>query len=225
MGPTISSSQAAHMLLRQSHNRAYRLPQDFGGFHANLEFAEDAQRVEQGQITIRSPRDLTLAMTLPEQQRAWATQQIASLIGHRWDAPYDAGDGRYTLTLQADEQHVQGQGIQFLDDPFTSAYRIRDGAITSVERQFADQRFAITIQQTRLLDNGQTLPQAFTVTFWEKASSRLIRAEIYEDAYTFVQGYYLPAQRRVMTAEDGGLIARTLRFTDHVVLSPGKAEQ
>lgn len=222
MGSTISSSQAAHTLLRQAHDRLYRLPRHFEGFRANLEFAEDAHLVKHGQVTLRSPRDLTMDLPLPESPHGWACQQIASLMGHRWHAPYHAGDGRFAVTLVDDEHHVQGQEIQFLDDPFASTYRLRNGAITSIERHIGEQRFVIAIQQVRLLENGQTLPLAFTATFWNTASSRLVRTEIYEDTYTFTQGVYLPEQRRVMVAEDGGLIARSLRFTDHVRLFPSE---
>ncbi len=220
----VRNDQEAHALLRDAHAGAYRFPEGFAGFEAGLTFTQDGQTTT-GTVRVRGPRAIELesAEGLDEVALGWLRQELGSMAGHRWSAPYEAGDGRWTQTLGPDDGHPLGRQVLIHDDPFASSYRVRDGRIGQVNRQMGSTRFTITIQGHQTLADGRTLPAAFSVAFWDAEQGRLTRADVYADRYATVNGVELPAARRVATASDDGLTVRELVLSDHRLLD-GEAE-
>lgn len=212
----ITNDPAAHALLRTAHAGAYRFPEGFAGFAASLVYAEDGT-TSAGTIQVRGPRDVSVELGGKPTEAAldWLRQELGSMAGHRWPAPYAAGDGRWTQTLGPADDHPLGRLVLIHDDPFDSSYRVRDGRIAQVNRRMGTTRFTITIQGHQELADGRTLPSAFMVAFWDTERGRLTRADVYADRYLDVDGIQLPKARRVATAGDDGWTVRELVLSDH----------
>jgi hypothetical protein len=214
-----TNDPAAHALLRAGHEAVYRYGADFGGFRAAVRLVQDGASVT-GSIELRSSRSLDIDLAADEQGLAWLRQEVSSLMGHRWSLPYDQGDGRYALSLAPPDDHPLGRRIIFHDDPFGSLYRLRDGHVTQIERKMAAVRFVITVLGRDELPDGRTLPTHFTVAYWDAEAGRIVRADSYTDRYVEIDGVYLPASRRVVTAEDRGIVVRELVLAEHALLAP-----
>jgi Protein of unknown function (DUF3386) len=209
-----ATNTAAHAMLQAAHDRAYRYPENFAGFQAALRYRTDEETLE-GTITIHSPDTIRLELGGREAEMQALQREIASLCAHRWYAPYSAGDGRYTLSLDANAQHPLGQLILFHDDPFNSSYRIQDGSVVQINRQMGTTRFTIQIQEHTHIEENKTLPRQFTVAYWDTNQKRLTRTTSYTDHYTPVEGYYLPASRRIITYDDKGVSTHVIEFSAH----------
>lgn len=213
----ISNDPAAHSALRKAHDAGYKFPAGFAGFAATLTFIEDGEAVT-GRVTVNAPREIAFDLAADEAALGWLRQEIGSMAGHRWPSPYEAGDGRWTLTLGDDAAHPLGQTVTVHDDPFKSSYRLRDGRITQVNRQMGETKFTITILDHQHATDGRTLPSLFTVTFWDAESGRLTRADAYADRYAAVAGASLPVSRRVVSSSDTGQVTREMILDDHELL-------
>lgn len=215
----VENDPAAHELLRSAHRTSYRFPDQFSGFAATAAYSRDDSSAV-GSVEVRGPRDIDVAIDVDVRESDWIRQELGSMAGHRWPTSYEAGDGRWSVTLGPDEQYPLGRLVEMHDDPFDSSYRILGHRIGQVNRQMGDTRFSVTIQDYMEVMGGQTLPSAFTVTFWDDAAGRMTRASIYTDRYVVVDGVFLPESRRVVTMEDEGPIARELVFDAHWLLAP-----
>ncbi|MGH2549513.1 MAG: DUF3386 family protein, partial [Thermomicrobiales bacterium] len=214
---TVANNSEAHDLLRAAHERGYRFPAGFGGFSATVTLSTDSATTE-GTVAVRAPRDLILDLDVPEEDAGWVRQEIASIAGHRWPAPYEQSDGRWTLTLGDDATNPLGQSIKVHDDPFDSGYRVRDGKISQVLRKMGPMRFTITMLDHQPAIDGRLLPSLFTVTFWDTESDRLTRSDAYTDGYVVVDGVTVPSYRRVVTFQDSGQSVRELTISNHNLL-------
>jgi hypothetical protein len=214
----VANDPAAHAALRQAHAAGYKFPAGFAGFTASLTFVQEGEAVS-GRVTVRAPRDIQLDLETDEAAIGWLKQEIGSMAGHRWPTTYEAGDGRWTLTLEEDANHPLGQTVTVHDDPFGSSYRLRDGHISQVHRQMGGTRFTITILEHQAAADGRTLPSVFTVAYWDIAEGRLTRADAYTDRYATVAGASLPVRRRVVTSTDTGQTTRELTLNGHELLT------
>jgi Protein of unknown function (DUF3386) len=208
------TNTAAHEMLHAAYDRAYRYPENFAGFKAALRYSTDEESLA-GTITIHSPDTITLELGGREGELQALQREIASLCAHRWHAPYSAGDGRYTLSLDENAQHPLGQLIIFHDDPFQSSYRIKDGSVVQVNRQMGPTRFTIQIQEHTSIEENRTLPRQFTVAYWDTNQKRLMRTASYTDHYIPVEGYYLPTYRRIIIYDDKGVSTHIIEFSAH----------
>ena len=214
----VANDPAAHAALRKAHEAGYKFPDGFAGFTATLTFIQDSEAVS-GRVTIKAPRDVQVDIEADEAAIGWLKQEISSMAGHRWPTSYEAGDGRWTLTLEDDAAHSLGQTVTVHNDPFGSSYRLRDGHISQVNRQMGGTRFTITILEHQVAADGRSLPSVFTVAYWEIAEGRLTRADAYTDRYATVAGTSLPVGRRVVTSTDTGQTTRELILNGHELLT------
>lgn len=208
---TTTAPGAAHAILKDAHGRSYRFPEGFHGFTADVTItraAGDEVTTASGTATVAGPRAIQVALAGDEALAGWVKQELASMAGHRWPTSYEESDGRYELTLGEDSDHPLGPELTFQNDPFSSAYRVVDGAISQVTRSMGPMRFTITMLRHEPAADGRALPSEFTVSYWNTKEGRLVRADGYRDRYTEVDGVSVPAERTVITAEDGG-------FTTH----------
>ena len=215
---TVGNDAQAHDVLRAAHEAGYRFPIGFGGFVANVRLAYDGSAAR-GRVEVASPQEIGLEIDAGEAATAWLRQELASMVGHRWPTPYEESDGRWTLTIEPEEDHPLGALVRVHDDPFGSSYRVREGRIAQVTRQMGPRRFSIIPHDHVITADGRTLPSHFSVLFWDSEQGRLIRSDAYQDRYVAVDGVYLPAGRRVVSAEDGGITVRELKLSDHALRS------
>jgi hypothetical protein len=218
----IANDPAAHALLREAHDATYHFAADFAGFEAAVNFRLDDQEVA-GRVRVPSPRAIDLDLAVDEAGQKWVRQELGSMVGHRWYAPYEQGDGRQTLTLGPTDGHPYGQIVQMHGDRFSSSYRVQHGQISQVNRTMGPMRFSIHIQERVTLGDGRSLPTHFTVVYWRGDPEQLVRTDIYQDTYTEVAGVYLPAGRLVTTVEDGTATYRRMALSGHTLLAAGAA--
>lgn len=212
-----SNDPAAHAALREAHAAGYKFPDGFAGFTATITFIHDGEAVS-GRVTVKAPREIEFDIAADEAALGWLRHEVGSMAGHRWPSPYEASDGRWTLTLDDDADHPLGQTVKVHDDPFDSSYRLRDGHISQVNRQMGGTRFTITILEHQTAVDGRVLPSLFTVAYWDTAEGRLSRADAYSDRYAVVAGTSLPVGRRVVTSSDTGQTTRELILNGHELL-------
>jgi len=160
-------------------------------------------------VTGRTAINLTLDGE-PGDEVGWARDEIASIVSHRWASGYDEGDGRWS-------KRTDGETVTILDDPFDSAYRLRDSHISEVHRTVGASRFVISVSERVRTADGRHLPVHFTVFHWSTETGRLTRADHFTDSFVLVDGVHLPARRQVVSATDDGLHTRVLELSDHKV--------
>jgi hypothetical protein len=195
------------VLLRRAHEAGYRFPSNFGGFTATIRTSTG----DTGTVTVTGRTEVDLAIDgEPSGDVAWARDEIASIVSHRWASGYDEGDGRWS-------KHTDGETVTMLDDPFDSAYRLRDNHISEVHRTVGETRFVISVSERVRTADGRHLPVHFTVFFWSTGSGRLTRADHFTDTFVLVDGVYLPARRQIVSASDDGVQTRALELADHKV--------
>lgn len=220
----VRNDPAAHDVLRGAHEGLYRYPVGFAGFAAAVVLEQDGTATR-GTVTVRSPRDVTIEIAADETATGWIRQEVGSLAGHRWSSPYEAGDGRWALSLDPLDDHPLGPRVRIHGDPFDSSYRVHDGRIAQVDRRMGNVRFSITMQAHVAAVDGRALPAHFTVAYWDVGQDRLTRADTYSDRYAAVAGISLPAERRVVSADDAGVTVRRLLLTDHALLTSEAAAE
>lgn len=212
MGSTTETANdpKAHELLKNAHDRAWRFPESFKGLSADITVESVGQKAIHGTLNITGPRDTDLQLDAGEDVKQWTSQQVASMIGHRWARPYEEGDGRYDLVLEEDGD-PRGPLLRQLNDPFGSSYRVRDESISVVNRAMGNTSFSISMQEHVEASDGRTLPRAFTVSYRNIETGKLDKVEIFQDTYGMLDGVDVPISRRVSTDDGSGVIAR--KFT------------
>lgn len=210
----VSSGVAAHHLMRRAYDAEYRYPEGFSGFRAKMSYAWDAERWG-GAIEVRTPADITYsgAAGRVDEQMRW---EISAMIGHRWSIPYERAEGSLKLGLDAKESPA-GRAVR-VEDGLDSVYRIRSGEITQVERRFGDLRFTVNVQERRRIPDGRSFPVHYCIAYWSETDDRLVRTDIYRDAYLEVEGTHLPLSRLITTADDSGTTNRSILFREHSLI-------
>lgn len=218
---TVPNDPAAHEALRTAHEGGYRFPEGFNGFTATVSIIEangGAVRHGSGSATVGGAPAIAIGLDAEDDLAAWAKGEIASMAGHRWPTPYEKSDGRWTLTIEDETVSPLGRLVTVHDDPFQSAYRVRNGRISQVIRTMGKTRFTITIQSHSAADDARVLPAEFSVSYWDTDTNRMTRSDAYTDRYASIDGVWVPRSRRVVTAADSGFVARELELRDVVLL-------
>lgn len=207
-------------MLRHAQEGTYRFPAGFAGFTARLLLVWEGGEAE-GQVTALDPSKVEVHLEGPEPDREWASRELASLIAHRWPQTYESGDGRYPKESDPDDCHPLGTLIKLRGDPLSSSYRVRDGQVTQINRHVGNGRFSIVIQARRTAPRGHAdgrgVPTQFAVCHWD-GTGRLVRSDLYSDAYVEMNDLLLPERRRVVSADDQGLVAREMRLEQHSLM-------
>ena len=141
----------------------------------------------------------------------WTKGQVNSVLGHRRGGEFAKGDGSYPVTFGAKDSSPLGLLVN-LNDRLHSSYRVRNGQVTEVTRTMGDERFTITVLETRTIEGGKYLPKHFAVTYFNAKTGEILRSQQFSDTYQKVDGVWIPAQRRIVTAEKGTFQTRILEL-------------
>ncbi|GIH10361.1 hypothetical protein Rhe02_84280 [Rhizocola hellebori] len=200
-------------LLERAHNAAYRFPPEFAGFTATVSTSAGTT----GSITVTGKREIGYELAAAsEDDAAWLREQVASILGHRWNTSFAEGDGRFPHRSQ-DDGDPTGTLVHLEGDRMSSAYRVGGEEIREVHRTAGETRFTIVVSGSIYTPEGR-LPNHFSVYYWDLARNRLTKADQYRDVYTECGGVFLPASRTITTADDQGLVTRVLTFGAHEVI-------
>jgi hypothetical protein len=102
-------------------------------------------------------------------------------------------------------------------DRMASSYRVKDRQISVVNRHMGKNNFTITTLDNERTPAGTFLPRNYVVQYWDDATGDLRRVETFEDHWTRVGAFDLPASHTVTSAENGGFTVRSLRLSSHVL--------
>ena len=76
----------------------------------------------------------------------------------------------------------------------------------------------LTVLDNEMTKEGLTLPHSYVVQYWESGTGSLAKTETFQDRWSRIETWDLPASHVVTTANDGGLSVRTIKFSGHKLL-------
>jgi hypothetical protein len=172
-----------------------------------------------GTVQVTMPRSVDVTIAAPDLQQ-WAQQQLAMMAGHRGYRAFDQADGKYMLTLGAEEAHPLGRLVYIHGDGMNSRYRVRDERICQIQRSMERVKFTINIEDTMTTRDDKVLTTRFTVYYFAPSTGQLTQVESFADDYCEVGGIVLPKARRVTFADNGEARVREVILSEHVVHAP-----
>jgi hypothetical protein len=125
--------------------------------------------------------------------------------------PFANGNGKYDLTVVSEDETGT---LVAIGDELKSSMRVKGDEIVEVNRIMHGNRFIISTLETMRTPAGKSLPKVYAVSYFDPQSGALTRAQYFTDAYTEVNGVWLPLTREIKTAEGGRIRTVQLRFRD-----------
>jgi hypothetical protein len=183
--------------------------EQFPGFTADVEVNVEGKRTA-GKLEVSSKG--TVSLQMKGDAKEWTRRMIASIVSHRLD---DSS----TLTTPcafADDvtDHPMGRAIRVLNDEHHSSYRIRDRQVIEVNRSMGEARFTITVLENRKNEEKKYLPASYVVNTWATKSGALQSSVTHHNTWQRVGKFDLPKGCTVVTATQGKLLNRTIRFSN-----------
>ena len=212
----VTDDPRARTLLREAFGNTGRWQPDFKGFTADLTVNVNGKEVK-GTVTVKSPKDLTVSLSDPEIQK-WAEGQIGMIAVHRSPRSFEESDGKHALTLGEDLDHPMGPRLNIHGDGMHSFYRISGGRITQINRQMPHVAFTINIEESAKTQDEKFITTRYTVYYYSPQDSKLTNVDSFTDTHTRVANSDLPATRRIISYENGGVVVKSLTFTNHSML-------
>lgn len=206
----------ARNLLQKVFEKTSRWPSDFSGFQADLCININGQETK-GAVIVKGPKEVTVTLSDPELQK-WATNQLAMIAVHRGPRSFQESDGKYSLTLDADDNHPLGPRVFIHGDGMESFYRIKYERITQISRKMPHVAFTINAEESALTEDHKNLTTRYTVYYFSPKDSSLQNVDSFADTHVRVASADLPATRRIISYENGQVVAKTLLFQNHKAL-------
>jgi hypothetical protein len=211
----VQEDPQARELLRRAFEKTARWPTGFQGFAADLTINADGKEVK-GHVTVKSPQEVLVSLDDADLQK-WATNTIAMIAVHRGPRTFEQSDGKSILTLDQGASHPLGDTIH-IHDALKSHYRIKDDRITQINRTMGPMKFTINIEDSALTQDGKYLTTRYTVYYFNPSDGKLTNVESFSDTHVRVGQADLPATRRIISAENGAVMVKTLTFCNHRLL-------
>jgi hypothetical protein len=182
---------------------------DFPGFTADVKITVDDE-CRSGRLTVSDAGQVKLDV-----ERfagiEWAERNLGSLVSHRM--PGDAiGEG--AIFLSQGSVHPLGPEVKLEGDGMGSVYRIKDHAVTEVNRDGEFGRFKISVLDVQRNEEGYYTPRVYAVTFWNADGQVRSTSSILND-WLRVDGFDLPAKVLEIESKDGESHARMIEFSNH----------
>lgn len=209
----VADDPIAREQLQRAFEKTSRWPQGFKGFTADL-MCQESQRISNGSVTVKSPRDVTVRLEHEDLQK-WADGQIGMMAVHRGPRTFEESDGKYSIAFGEEDHHPLGRLLMIHGDGMNSAYRIKDDRITQINRSMERVKFTINVEDSLTTNDGKALTTRYTVFYFMPNTGELRQVESYSDSHAVVNGIYLPGIRRVSYNEDGAVMTRRLSFEHH----------
>ena len=189
----------------------------FPGFQASVEGDVDGRSIS-GDVTVDAEGNVQIDAA-DEPVADWVREQLESITMHRVArAPVAATTHPVVRFADEDDDHPLGRLLEFDGGQFASSYRVKDGQLLVVNRNFGQQDMTITVLDNDRNPEGGYLPRSYTVQYWDAASGRLDRTESVQDRWIGVGGFDLPRSHTVTTAAAGGLSVRSFTLSKHKLL-------
>ena len=206
----------ARDLLQGAFSRTARWQPDFQGFQSDLRVNINGKETK-GTVTVKGPKDVTVSIDDEEIQK-WAQSQIAMIAVHRGPRSFEESDGKYGLTLEGDSSHPLGQRVNINGDGMGSWYRVKDNRITQINRKMPHMAFTINVEDSSVTQDQKYLTTRYTVYYFSPKDGSLQNVDSFSDSHTRISSSDLPATRRIISYENGEVVAKSLVFENHKML-------
>lgn len=215
--PTVADDPQARALLQRAFESTARWQPDFHGFSADLSVNTNGQVVT-GTVVVKGPREVTVQLA-DETIQKWAQEQIGMIAVHRAPRKFEESDGKHRLTMETGNEHPLGRRLDLHGDGMQSFYRIKDNRITQINRKMPHVAFTINVEESSTTQDQKQLTTKYTVYYFSPKDGALRNVESFTDTHVRVGASDLPATRRIISYENGAVLARTLTFTNHKLLA------
>ena len=214
----VSDDPQARALLQKAFESTARWPKDFKGFTADLTVNVNGKETS-GPVIVKGPREVSVQLSDGDTQK-WAQEQLGMIAVHRGPRSFEESDGKYSLTMEEDghpfgtKLHIHGSN---------SFYRIKDNRITQINRKMAHPgmnpfAFTINVEESAVTQDQKNLTTKYTVYYYSPTDGKLTNVESFTDTHVRIGSSDLPATRRIITYENGGVVVKNLTFRNHKLL-------
>lgn len=218
----VEEPESADQALQRAHDARANWGPDFPGFTADLTVRMDDKAVK-GTVDV-SPDGAT-TLDLPSgPAKDWAKSQLRSIVMHRGlNGPTRLEPG--ASFLEPESGHPLGRLIKLPEGAMGATYRIKGDEIREINRTLKGSRFSDRILATRKNAEGELLPLAYTVSYWDNTTNELQKVETFHATWTRVGRLDLPRTHLQIKSEDGKTSVRELELSNHRLKgAPSQAE-
>ena len=214
----VSDDPRAREALRRAFENTARWPAGFKGFTADLTVNINGKEFH-GPLTVKGPREVSVQLSDGDVQK-WVQDQLAMIAVHRGPRTFEESDGKYSLTME-DDGHPLGTRLDIHGSH--SFYRLKDNRITQINRTMshpgmAPFAFTINVEESAVTQDNKNLTTKYTVYYFSPDDGKLKNVESFTDTHVRVGAADLPATRRIIAFEGGGVIVKSLALTRHQLL-------
>ena len=212
---TVADDPKAREMLRQAFEKTARWQKDFKGFTADLIVNVNGKE-SSGPVTVKGPRDVSVQLSDADVQK-WVQEQLGMIAVHRGPRTFEESDGKYSLTMEEDGHPF---GTKLIIHGSNSYYRLKDNRITQINRTMAHPgmppfAFTINVEESAITQDQTNLTTKYSVYYYSPTDGKLNNVECFTDTHVHVGSSDLPATRRIISYENGEVIAKNLTFTNH----------
>jgi hypothetical protein len=209
-----AEATSATELLRQARlGRA--VWKKFKGFSAQAVVRVNGESEE---TTLEIDADGIATTTLKnERLKEWTEEQLQSLVQHR----LPAGDIAEEATFAEEANgHPLGRLIRLGDKKFQSAYRIKDGVVTEVNRQAGDTRFTISVLDVTRNEEQKYLPHIVSLSTWDQKTGALLSSQMVTNTWARHEGLDLPRRIFEVYTTSSGREVREMELSNFKLPTP-----
>lgn len=216
----ISNHAKASQLMTQAVQARALWDDSFPGFTADIRINYEGQ-VRRGEVRVTPNGEVQLRQRSKSRGPAfaWANGWLGMMVFHRLGG--EEGEDQYQdVRAVGHPNHPLGVMLA-LDDQFDSSFRVDDKVIRQVNRDLAPgqaggglTRVRINVLNTRETPEGEILPLDFVINYLDD-EQRLAMVETLSSDFVRLDGYDLPRWCRVITTQDGQMIAGVLELSNH----------
>jgi hypothetical protein len=192
----------------------------FPGFEAQLKVYFEG-KTHEGKVEVGPNRRVKVSLSDPE-SRKWVVSTLNSMLSSAARKPFEERYEGIGIVFGKDDLHPLGQLVELHGDPYNTRHRIRDGEFRTTRRTLKEHEVAINVINIDRDATGRKKSRSFVVSYFDKTTGELRKAEAIREERFLLGGYPLPAlwvESDVRRDRNG---TRTMTLTGHQLLPPPK---
>jgi hypothetical protein len=219
----LPSDPNAKALLKEVQEADPGWGEDFPGFTADVEIFWDGS-THRGSVTVRNRNKVALSFENAEAKQ-WVNEVVSSMIANAFRDSFDAKYAKLGVTFGKDDLNPLGQLLLVHGDRYETGYRIKDNEIRQILRANGERVLTIDILSVERDEQGRKLAQTYAAQYFSKEKMALQKTQTVQEGKVAVGDYLLPGYHYEVVNEDGGSRTRSIRFSNHSLLSPSNVQR
>lgn len=203
---------AARAFLKQAEDQSSHWS-GFQGFSAAIKVFYDG-KTHEGRVEVGANRRVKVSVNDPE-SRKWVAETLAQSLANVNRRPFEERYEGMGIVFGKDDLHPLGQLVQVHGDPYNSRFRIKDGEFRTIRRTTKTHEVAIHVINIERDAQGRKQSRSFVVSYFDKETGKLERAEAIREERILLGGYPLPALWVESDLRHDRNGTRTLTLTGH----------